>query len=233
MTSPHHPVGIPSTPDPDRPLRHLDARGLRALAHPLRVRILELLDRHGPATSTTLARRLGENTGTVSWHLRHLADHGFITEDPTRGTRRERWWAPTPSRLHLETADLADDPETRTAAAVYVDALLRRAFDRAARSYAADPGDAWRRARTTSERTDLAMTPAQLAALNTELADVVARHAATAADAPGPDTRPVAVQIQAFPLAPDESVPNNPDNSNNSDSAAPDTPDDTSPDPTP
>jgi DNA-binding transcriptional ArsR family regulator len=222
--TPPQPVGVPSTPDPDRPLRHLDARGLRALAHPLRVRILELLDRHGPATSTTLARRLGENTGTVSWHLRHLNEHGFITEDPTRGTRRERWWAPAPSRLHLETADLADDPETRTAAAVYVDALLRRAFDRATRSYAADPGDAWRRARTTSERTDLAMTPAQLAALNTELADVVARHANAAADAPGPDTRPVAVQIQAFPLASDDPAP---------DHAAPDTPDDTSPDPTP
>ena len=40
--------------------RHLDDRALRALAHPLRLRILSLLRHDGPATATLLAARLDE-----------------------------------------------------------------------------------------------------------------------------------------------------------------------------
>jgi DNA-binding transcriptional ArsR family regulator len=60
-------------------------------ASPIRFRILELL-RDGPATASQLARRLGESSGTTSYHLRVLARAGAIEEDAERGTRRERWW---------------------------------------------------------------------------------------------------------------------------------------------
>jgi DNA-binding transcriptional ArsR family regulator len=56
----------------------LDAKGLRAMAHPLRVQIIGLLRRHGPSTATGLARRLGVNSGSASYHLRQLADAGFV-----------------------------------------------------------------------------------------------------------------------------------------------------------
>jgi DNA-binding transcriptional ArsR family regulator len=69
-----------------------DPAALKALAHPLRQRILRQLDREGPATSTTLAKALGENTGATSYHLRQLAEHGFVDEVPDRGRSRERWW---------------------------------------------------------------------------------------------------------------------------------------------
>src|SRR5947209_18571908 len=62
-----------------------------ALAHPIRYRIWELL-REGPATSSQLARRLGESRGLLSYHLRFLARAGAIFEDEELGTRRERWW---------------------------------------------------------------------------------------------------------------------------------------------
>jgi DNA-binding MarR family transcriptional regulator len=64
----------------------------KALGHPLRQRILRHLGSHGPATSTTLSRALGENTGTLSYHLRQLEHNGFIEEIPERSTGRERWW---------------------------------------------------------------------------------------------------------------------------------------------
>jgi DNA-binding transcriptional ArsR family regulator len=71
------------TPDPSQ---------LKALAHPVRLKMLEMLRLDGPATSTTVAARLGMNTGTVSYHLRQLARHGFIEDHPGLGTRRDRWW---------------------------------------------------------------------------------------------------------------------------------------------
>ncbi len=81
----------------DRPPRQVaDLDTLRLLAHPLRYRIAQIL-RKGPATSTSLARELGLNTGATSYHLRQLSAHGLIEEVPeeelaTRSHGRERWW---------------------------------------------------------------------------------------------------------------------------------------------
>jgi DNA-binding transcriptional ArsR family regulator len=69
----------------------VDPAMLKALAHPLRRRILDLL-RRGPASATTLAAELGENTGATSYHLRELAKHGFIDEAKDLGKGKERWW---------------------------------------------------------------------------------------------------------------------------------------------
>ena len=69
-----------------------DPAALKALAHPLRLKILRHLGTSGPATSTTLAAALGENTGTLSYHLRQLHRGGLIEDIPERATGRERWW---------------------------------------------------------------------------------------------------------------------------------------------
>jgi DNA-binding transcriptional ArsR family regulator len=71
--------------------RALSLEQLRALAHPLRFRILELL-REGAANSTLLAQRLGESSGATSYHLRQLARYDLIEEDSERSRGRERWW---------------------------------------------------------------------------------------------------------------------------------------------
>jgi DNA-binding transcriptional ArsR family regulator len=62
-----------------------------ATAHPIRLRIFELL-RDGPSTASHLGRRLGESSGTASYHLRILARAGAIEEASELGTARERWW---------------------------------------------------------------------------------------------------------------------------------------------
>ena len=68
------------------------AAGLRALSHPTRLKMLMLLRLEGPATATQLAQQLKLNTGATSYHLRQLAEHGFIEEDTERGDARDRWW---------------------------------------------------------------------------------------------------------------------------------------------
>ena len=70
--------------------RGLTGEQLRALSHPLRLRMLEVL-REGPATASALGRRLGESSGATSYHLRALAKAGVVEEDE-RGSKRERWW---------------------------------------------------------------------------------------------------------------------------------------------
>jgi len=76
---------------PIRIERGLGATELRALAHPLRLRMLEVL-REGPATASQLGRTLGESSGATSYHLRVLAGVGMVEEDVERGNARERWW---------------------------------------------------------------------------------------------------------------------------------------------
>ncbi len=99
-------------------LRQLDARSLRGLAHPLRLRLLERLRHDGPATASRLADRLGESSGATSYHLRQLASYGFVAEETGRGTARERWWRAVNEGIQVsdpETFLGHDDPAVRGA----------------------------------------------------------------------------------------------------------------------
>ena len=72
--------------------RHLDdARTMRALAHPLRIELLEQLTFRGPLTATQCAVLVGESPSSCSFHLRMLAKYGFI-EEAAGGTGRQRPW---------------------------------------------------------------------------------------------------------------------------------------------
>jgi DNA-binding transcriptional ArsR family regulator len=177
-------------------MRQIDARSLRGLAHPLRMSILEAVELDGPATATTLAARLGENTGTISWHLRLLAEHGYLEEDVERGTKRERWWR-IPGPTVLDPAEFRDDPETSRALDVYLRNLVERYFDRV-RTYVDQdwPGE-WQHAAGLSDWRDLNLTPDQLHNLNEEIAAVVERYAAI--ESAGDDAERVIVQLQSFP----------------------------------
>jgi DNA-binding transcriptional ArsR family regulator len=177
-------------------MRRIDARSLRGLAHPLRMTILEALELDGPATSTTLSARLGENTGTISWHLRLLAEHGYIEEDVERGTKRERWWR-IPGRTVLDPSEFLDDPETRGALDVYLRHLVERYFDRV-RTYVDQnwPGE-WQQAAALSDWRDLRLTPTQLTAINEEIAEVIERYTTVEPDADNAER--VIVQLQSFP----------------------------------
>ncbi|MFF2778280.1 helix-turn-helix domain-containing protein [Streptomyces sp. NPDC058052] len=97
--------------------RTLDPRSLRGLAHPLRMQLLRALRHHGPATASQLAERLGESSGATSYHLRQLAAHHFVEDDPSLGKGRERWWRAAQQGIRWDESLHADpDPEVRGAA---------------------------------------------------------------------------------------------------------------------
>jgi DNA-binding transcriptional ArsR family regulator len=74
----------------------LDARGMRALAHPVRLAILTRLQSDGPSTATRLSESVGASPSVTSWHLRQLAVHGLVRDASDAQARRdhgrERWW---------------------------------------------------------------------------------------------------------------------------------------------
>lgn len=176
--------------------RSIDARSLRGLAHPVRMRVLRLLQADGPATATGLAQRLGESSGTLSWHLRQLAEHGFIEEDVERGNRRERWWRALKGTTTLSSAEFRNDPDTRGALSIYLNQTVEFQFQRLATYLSEDWGPKWEGASTISDWNSLRLTPGQLTALNAELFEVLKRH--TPAE-PDPDAEAVVIQLQSFP----------------------------------
>lgn len=90
----------------DWPIRELnDVRALRALAHPLRIKLVEELLLDGPATATQLAERLGDTAPNCSWHLRHLARFGFV-EEAGGGAGRQRPWRYVPQGNRWGSAEV-------------------------------------------------------------------------------------------------------------------------------
>jgi DNA-binding transcriptional ArsR family regulator len=77
---------------PDFPIREIrDPQVLRALSHPVRLRLLDELLLSGSATATELSDLVGESPANCSWHLRQLARYGFV-EEAGGGTGRQRPW---------------------------------------------------------------------------------------------------------------------------------------------
>jgi DNA-binding transcriptional ArsR family regulator len=115
---------------PQHPIRIPDRVEMWATAHPIRFRIFELL-REGPSTASRLARRLGESSGTASYHLRMLARAGAVEEAPELGTARERWWRRRDALTIVPTdADLEGRAITARMFAIFFarDAAARQRF---------------------------------------------------------------------------------------------------------
>ena len=182
-----------------------DPGSLKALGHPLRQQILHRLRRSGPATATSLAAELGENTGATSYHLRQLAAHGFVEEVPERARGRERWWQAPPQDIRFlprseltEEARVAFDQMTELDAAADGEALNR--FLRH-RDELGPWGDAF-----LFSRSALRLSPDERRGLWEHYGAVVRRHRADdpAAQAAGesgtpPDDRRILVRFLAFP----------------------------------
>ena len=169
---------------------------LRGLAHPLRVRLLGLLRAYGPATATTLARRLGLTSGALSYHLRQLERYGFIVEDTERGNGRERWWRAAHRRTLFEMA--TPDGEGLVYEDAVVDALIRGVTQARANRY--DLEEEWR-AQFNFSDTMLRLTPAEAERLGTEMNALLAGYRQHDPEGTGPEgSRLVAAQFQILPM---------------------------------
>jgi DNA-binding transcriptional ArsR family regulator len=109
----------------------LTPSALRGVVHPIRLRLLQLLQDDGPATATVLAARIGQSSGVASYHLRVLADHGFIAEDAERGNGRDRWWRPVrrSNSFTFRTDDEPADGDAEYFMRLLADDMHRRLVD--------------------------------------------------------------------------------------------------------
>ena len=195
--------------EPERrsePQRWLDPTSLKALAHPLRLALLERLDVRGQATATLLAQDLTESSGSTSYHLRQLARHGFI-EESAGGNGRERWWKPAAGGWGVKDPEMVRNPTLRPATDMVVrttlDAAHRRMMD-VLQTWSDHP-PRWRDA-TVQTISHFQLTAEEAVALKDELTEVLERYRRTdsteAGNATPEDSSRVEVHVSLFPLDP-------------------------------
>jgi DNA-binding transcriptional ArsR family regulator len=171
--------------------------------HPLRRRLLDLINIDGPSTASRLAGSTGELVGNVSHHLKVLASAGVIVEAPELAkNRRERWWKlGDTSEYSWSIADAKGDPAAELVAASAEDANLahhvgkvREWFDM--RHEFEEP---WLRAAYATERW-LTLTPDQLTELSERIEELVRSYSDQPAE--GEDAHRVYFFAHAVPARP-------------------------------
>lgn len=85
---------------------------IKAVSHPLRRRILELMHEDVPRRAADLAELVGAPANSVSFHLRQLAKAGLIVEAPEHARdRRDRVWVGAGSGYSVPTPASPVDAE--------------------------------------------------------------------------------------------------------------------------
>jgi hypothetical protein len=176
---------------------------MRALAHPLRLTLLELVGREGSLTSARAAELTGESTGSCSFHLRQLAKYGFLEPVETTGGRARPWRL---AATDVRWSEAEADSEAQAAASELSALLLERdlaeldAYLAGRTAFSAE----WRRAATATHGV-LYLTAPELEQLGRDLIALRERYLPRLLD---PSLRPaearaVRMLAVAFPLAGD------------------------------
>jgi len=105
-----------------------DARELRALAHPVRMQLYEVLALHERLTATQASKLVGGSPSSVAYHLRTLAKYGYV-EEANDGTGRERPWRMAEVGFSY-SEEKSSDPEAKAAARALSRQLFKRWLDR-------------------------------------------------------------------------------------------------------
>jgi DNA-binding transcriptional ArsR family regulator len=118
-------------PDDSR-RRITDLAALKVFTHPLRIELWRALNAVRTATASQLAEHVDEAVSLVSYHLRKMADHGFIEEAAGESSDgRERWWRPSEENTFaFRTSDFAENPEGAAVAAAVVRQLQATRYAR-------------------------------------------------------------------------------------------------------
>jgi DNA-binding transcriptional ArsR family regulator len=187
--------------------RVLDPQAMKALAHPLRAQLFNELAAHGPSTATALGARVGESSGSTSYHLRQLAKHGFVEEVSDRGNGRERWWRRVPGQIQIGSpspeytaSDVAVGRMATTAFNDFAEQTIREAIA----SDRSTVPDEW------YEATDLSaaivrLTAAEARALSDEILELINRYRTHHdLDTAEPGTARTFVRLAVIPILDEE-----------------------------
>jgi DNA-binding transcriptional ArsR family regulator len=166
----------------------------QALTNPVRRKILSYLGYYGAANSASVARALGESTGTTSYHLRKLAEQRLVAEIPERSAGRERWWRPLPIQ-HQAAAPGEQSEAERAAYAEWTSQRLSDDIELYIRALADYDGP---RGWVQGSRHGMFMTRDELLRFFGEYLDLLGRYGHDREDAPA-GARAVAMRFLAAP----------------------------------
>jgi Helix-turn-helix domain len=156
-----------------------DPLAMRALAHPLRVALVELLAVADTLTATQASELLGESPANCAFHLRTLAKYGFV-EEAGGGRGRERPWKSASRNITISTKQ--DDPRAAIAAGALSQLWLERWIERARQVFASDsylPG--WEHA-TGWSRSGVFLTPEEAADLRGQMRRLLEKYESRKSD---------------------------------------------------
>lgn len=165
----------------DEPRRITDVRALAALTHPVRQRLMDVLQLDGPATASALAERTGQAVGNVSHHLRVLAEAELIELAPELARdRRERWWRLTSAHVRWARDDFEQDASSEAVAHAAASLLLDRQLGHVRRwlSERDRYDDAWRDGCAVTAERWFRVTPDEARQLADDLTQVLNRWSA-------------------------------------------------------
>ena len=161
-------------PETSDDARVTDPLALRALAHPVRWKLIDVLASEGTVTATRCAQVLGESTATCSYHLGILAKYGYITRVAGAQWREKPWKL---ARGDLGISASGDDQEqaaaSRAAAAAFVDHEMAR-LKESLRASAGEPAE-WQGTHKIMAAT-AKLTAAEARQAITEIGQVLARY---------------------------------------------------------
>jgi DNA-binding transcriptional ArsR family regulator len=186
----------------EEPRKLTDPRVIRALAHPVRIALLEALVREGPLTATEAAELLADSPGNMSWHLQTLAKYGYVEEAEGGVGRRRPWRLVSMGTSYDEDPD---DTELSVAATGLTKLGNERAFNRLDRwmnergGYPRDWQHAWFSANNISY-----LMPDELRQLGDDILEVILRYRDRTVH---PELRPegslpVSILAYGFPIEP-------------------------------
>lgn len=163
-----------------------DPKRLRALSHPLRWKLIDLIDSETTATATRCADVLGESVASCSYHLNMLAKYDFIEEAPG-GQGREKPWRLTSRNQSFSGEGMGEEGALAAEAAaeafldneytVMKDRLRRRGLE----------SDEWRTRSTGLSSSTVYLTAAEAIELREHTMDLIDRYRDRWDD---PDARP-------------------------------------------
>lgn len=204
---PPSPAGSPQAgpaprPGPNPPTSAERTELYRTLTNPVRRRILDYIGRCQEANSTSVAKALGESTGTTSYHLRKLAEQRLIAEIPERSGGRERWWRLLPLD-HRPAAPADRTPEEQVVLRQFRAQQLSADIELALRAEEEFAGpEGW----AQGSRAGCYMTRPELLEFLDEYLALLRKYGHDKADAPD-GARLIALRFFALPATPEEVSP--------------------------
>jgi DNA-binding transcriptional ArsR family regulator len=175
-----------------------DPEVLEALAHPVRLDLLNYLMSAGPATASTCARAVGDTPSNCSYHLRTLARHGLVASVASRDGR-ERPWQATITGFDIDPEADPQSAEGRGSAALMAASVaLEQRSLREYLSHRDEVAAAWRAADQCSAYT-LRVTPTELRRLAAQLDELIRPLIAATRESPVEGAELVQLGLYAFP----------------------------------